>query len=1119
MFLRKSTRQLQLSATDLASFLGCHHRTALEMGHAFGKRTKPEYDDPGLEALFQRGLDHEAAYVETLKADGAQRVVTIEKGATRDETIARTLEAMRSGADVIVQGALGDDRWFGYADILRKVPRAGAFGPWSYEVADTKLSRETKAGTVLQLALYSALLEEIQGARPERFFVVTPDATEEYRLDDHAAYFRLIRARLDEAARSDDEALAAANYPEPVDHCDICPWTAQCGARRRADDHLSLVAGISRTQRRELTAHNVMTMAALAGMPVAPMPFRPTRGAAETYARVREQARVQVEARTNGGLVVEFFPVAPPGEGVPAEGLCRLPAPTPGDLFLDLEGDPFVGPTAGPPMLRGREYLFGVAAADGTYRAFWAETAEEEKVAFETVIDLISAARAKHPGMHVFHYAPYEPSAFKRLMGRHATREIEMDALLRSDTFVDLYAVVRQSLRAGVERYSIKNLEAFYGYTRDVDLRAARIHLQAMELAVEMNRVADLKPEVRAAVEGYNRDDCVSTLRLRDWLEQHRARLIHAGADIPRPALQPGEASAALSERQQKIAALRGQLLGRDSDARYLLAYLLDYHRREEKAEWWEYFRLLELNDEELLDEAGAVSGLDFVEVVRPEKKSQIQRYRYPPQEMELRRKDELHLSDQKKWADVVAVDRLARTIDVKVGPSKAALRPTSAFRFSHVSTGVIEDAIVTIGESVIEGAADRLALNLLDRTPPSSRVVTSLDADVLAIQGPPGAGKTYTGGNMICDLVAAGKKVGIAATGHKVIRNLLDAVAKEAAKRRLSVKLAHKGGGDDAGEDETGEPATVRVVESNDDARALLASGEADVLGGTAWLWAREDFAKSVDVLFIDEAGQVSLANALAMTQAARSLVLLGDPQQLDQPKKGAHPDRVEVSVLEHILHGAKTMPEAQGLFLAETWRFGAPICDYTSEVFYEGKLRPTSQKRLDRQVLIGGPINGAGLFVVEVAHDGNRNSSDEEIAAVTRLVDQLLAPGSEWIDADDVRRQMTAADILVVSPYNVQVSRLQEAVPVRCGTVDKFQGQQAPVVIYSMATSRPEDAPRGMEFLYSLNRLNVATSRAKCAAVVVASPRLFEPECRTPRQIQLANGLCRFREMAKTL
>lgn len=1106
------------------------------MGHAFGRREKPQFDDPALVSLFERGLQHEREYVDRLKADSRRVVIDIKTADVREPraaTLARTLDAMRSGADVIVQAALGDDRWFGYADVLIKTTTPGTLGAWSYEVVDTKLSRETKAGTVLQLALYSMLLEAAQGARPEHFYVVTPEATERYRLDDYSAYFRLIRDRLDAASVDEpgvekDVVLLAANYPEPVEHCDVCPWCGQCALQRRRDDHLSLVAGISRTQRRELTAHEISTMAALGAMPISPMPFRPTRGAPETFVRVREQARVQVEARVSGAPTVEFLPIVVPTEQEPAQGLCRLPVPTPGDVFLDLEGDPFAGPASGASNLRGREYLFGVVTADGAYQAFWAESAAQEKAAFEAVVDLIVQRKAAHPAMHVFHYAPYEPSAFKRLMGRHATREMAIDTFLRSETFVDLYAVVRQSLRAGVERYSIKNMEQFYGFTRDIDLRVARLNLQAMERAVELGLMHELKPDVRAAVEGYNRDDCVSTLKLRDWLEEQRDRLIAGGATIDRPAVKPGAPSEPLNEQQQNVARLRGQLLGREGHANYLLAYLLDYHRREDKAEWWEYFRMIELTDEELLDESGAVSGLEFAGEIGREKKSAIHRYRYPPQEMELRRKDKLKLKDQSAWAEVIAVDRAGRTIDAKVGPSKLALRPTAAFAHAHVSSDAMEKALFAIGETVVTLSADPLAVRLLNRVPPSTRDVVRLDADVLAIQGPPGAGKTYAGGKMICDLVGAGKRVGIAATGHKVIRHLLNAVAKEAAKpeRALDVKLAHKGGTDDGGDDDSRE-SPVLNVDDNEEALTLLQTGQANVLGGTAWMWSRPEFAKTVDVLFVDEAGQVSLANALAMTQSAKSLVLLGDPQQLDQPKKGSHPDGVDVSVLQHILNGAQTMPAEQGIFLAETWRFGDAICDFTSAVFYEGKLRPTLARHLERQRLAGGPIHGAGLFVVEVTHEGNRNGSDEEVAAVVALVDNLLAPGSVWTNERGETLAMTANDILIVSPYNVQVSRLQEALAaaggaarsVRVGTVDKFQGQEAPVVIYSMATSRPEDAPRGLEFLYSLNRLNVATSRAQCAAIVVASPRLFEPECRTPRQIQLANGLCRFREMAKTL
>lgn len=1139
MYFDSQRRRLQLSATDLASFLSCHHKAALEMSHAFGKIDKPSYDDPSLDSLFARGLEHEANYVERLRGEG-RAIVTIERGKTREETIVRTLEAMRAAADVIVQGALGvtgeggELRWFGYSDVLLKVPMPSDLGPWSYEVVDTKLSRDTKAGTILQLALYSTMLAELQGARPEHFYVVTPEKDEVYRLDDYASYFRLVQARLDEAMSIEgderkDERLAAEYYPEPVDHCDICVWVEQCRTRRRRDDHLSLVAGISRTQRRELVAHEIDKTAALAAMPIQPMTFTPRRGAAETYERVREQARVQVQARETGELVVELLPVVPSTEKEPAQGLCLLPEPTPGDIFLDLEGDPFAGPTSGPATLRGREYLFGVVTigADGpSYRSFWAATAAEEKLAFEQVVDLIMATKAQWPSMHVYHYAPYEPSAFKRLMGRHATREMQIDSLLRAATFVDLYAIVRQSLRAGVERYSIKNLEAFYGFTRDIDLRLARRHLQAMEMAVEQNRVADLKPEVLAAVEGYNRDDCVSTLKLRNWLEEKRAELIAKGISVPRPAVSDGAPSESLDQKQQRVEVLRGQLLGAESESRRILAYLLDWHRREAKSEWWEYFRLIALSDDDLLDEPAAVSGLSYLADVGREKKSVVQRYSYPAQEMELRSGDELKTKDQKKWADVVAVDRVKRTVDVLVGPSKTSLRPTAAFSHKQVSPKAMEESLLAIGEGVVNGSVDALAVSLLDRVPPRTRNVVELHGDVLAIQGPPGAGKTYTGGNMICDLVAAGKTVGIAATSHKVIRNLLNAVAKEASRRVMSVKLAHKGGDDSTETEGAPEAASVQVVESNDDARALLAGGDANVLGGTAWLWARADFAKSVDVLFIDEAGQVALANALAMTQAATSLVLLGDPQQLDQPKKGTHPEGVDASVLEHILGEHQTMPDEQGLFLAETWRFGDAICDFTSEVFYEGKLRPTSKKRLDRLRLSGSglPLSSggveAGLYVAEVKHEGNRNSSSEEVERVHALVERLTRTSSVWIDADEVARQMTRDDILVVSPYNVQVSRLQEAlVGVRCGTVDKFQGQEAPVVIYSMASSSPEDAPRGMEFLYSLNRLNVATSRAQCAAIIVASPKLFEPECRTPRQIQLANGLCRFREMARNM
>ena len=654
--------------------------------------------------------------------------------------IAQTLDAMHAGADVIVQAALGDDRWYGRPDVMLRVDASSTLGAWSYQIVDTKLARETRAGTILQLGLYSELLGAAQGRSPESFHVVTPDRdapVHSFRVDDYAAYFRLIRARMQETIAQDDDAIAAANYPEPVDHCDVCPWSSECSKKRRLDDHLSLVAGISRLQRRELESRDVTTLTRLAELSL-PLPFKPKRGAIETYVRVHEQARVQFQSRGKTPPIHELR------EFEKEKGLLRLPEPSPGDVFLDLEGDSFAAEG-------GREYLFGLVTLDATgapvYRSFWAFTNQQEQEAFEAVIDLIVASLQTHEGTHVYHYAPYEPSAFKRLMGRYATREQELDKLIRAGRFIDLYGVIRQGLRAGIERYSIKNLEVLYGFDRAVPLANANRSLLVMAQALELRCPETVPQGVRNEVEGYNKDDCVSTLRLRDWLEKLRADVEAAGTVMPRPEPTEGEASEKVDERARRVAALRARLLTGVPDARteqtdeqharWLLAYLLDWHRREDKAGWWEYYRLRDLPEEDLFDEPRAVAGLEHVERLgfvphatsgKPTR-SVIDRYRYPVQEMEIRRNDELKLTDGKKFAEVVGTDLLARTIDIRKGPSKADVHPTAAFAHKHIPPDVLEDAIFAFGERVADGGLilgsgkpDAVARSLLLALPPRLR-------------------------------------------------------------------------------------------------------------------------------------------------------------------------------------------------------------------------------------------------------------------------------------------------------------------------------------------------------------------------------------------------------------
>jgi uncharacterized protein len=1154
----KTDNGLRLSASDLSHFLSCRHLTALDLAVAHRTRERPyRPDDPLLQLLFDRGIAHEKAYVETLRREG--RDVLDLNGIPRnqpDEAIARTLTAIRAGADVIVQAALQHGCWFGYADMLVRNKKESTLGNWSYEVIDTKLARDTRAGTVLQLGLYSAMLAEIQGVTPEEFHVVIPEpgrATQlsiPFRVDDYSAYMRLMQRELLRSTEMDPEELAQLHYPEPVEHCDICGWRRTCDDKRHADDHLSLVAGLGRLHRRELASQGITTLAAYAGMV---LPFKAKRGSKESYSRYQQQAILQLQSRTTSIIAYALRPPEPlpkdPAQVVEPRGLSRLPAPSSGDVFLDLEGDAYADEG-------GREYLFGIATLepDGTveYRKWWAFTAAEERAAFEEVMDFIMDRLERDPNMHVYHFAHYEPTAFKRLMGRHATREAQLDRLLRGGRFIDLLAVVRQSMWAGVESYSIKRLEPLYEFTRDVNLPDASHSLRRMEYALQVKQPALVLDEDREIILGYNRDDCVSTLRLRDWLERVRTEAISKGIDCPRPPFEPDVPPERVTERDLAVRALRDRLVedvpdenrSPEQQALWVLAYLLDYHRREDKATWWEYFKLREMSDDELLEERKAVAGLQFVERVDDGERNEnrrrrvgvVDRYSYPEQEMDIDRGANLMRTDGKDFAEVSDVDRVRRTIDIYKTRPKAEIHPTALFEFEYVRVKEIEDSLMRLGQQAADvglgGLAPSAAVDLLLRNPPrlrsgaferlpdesevefAVRVVGHLDHSVLAIQGPPGSGKTYTGSQMVTALVRDGKRVGVTANSHKVIRNLLDATCEAALEAGVDIRVGHKCG--DGDNSEGAEPGPVLALRDNARALEAIASGEVQVLGGTAWLWSREEFMEAVDVLFVDEAGQMALANVLAVSPAAKSIVLLGDPQQLDQPQQGSHPDGIAVSALEHMLGEEKTMPAERGIFLPITWRMAPPLCALSSELYYERRL--FSKQGLEHQGLVDvGDLNGSGLWYLDVDHDGNRNQSFEEVAGIVSLVERLTSGAASWMDEAQSTKPIGLDDILIVSPYNSQVNRITERLPgARVGTVDKFQGQEAAVVIYSMATSRPEDAPRGMEFLYSPNRLNVATSRARCAVILVASPHLFQPECRSVRQIKLANGLCRFRELA---
>ena len=1177
--MRNADGQLAFSATDLSRHLSCGHLTSLRRAVALGEiDPPPPYDDPRADVLRQRGIEHEQRLLEQLAADG-RTVETITATdapfSHRDRAAAaRTRDAMRRGAGVIYQGRLEDDdgRWSGYPDFLLRVDRQSALGGWSYEVLDAKLARSAKGEALLQLLLYSDLLARVQETEPEWMHLALGggDGRVEasFRVVEYAAYYRAVRRRFEAHAGTPPET-----YPEPVDHCTICDWKQSCAAQRRADDHLSLVAGITRGQRRRLVARDVATMADLAalGLPAAPRIDGVGDGA---LARIREQARVQDQARRERRRIHELI--------TPVEadkGLAALPEPSDGDVFFDLEGDAFATDD-------GLEYLFGAGDRHGGYDGCWALDQPAEKRAFERFIDSVMARWQQHPGFHIYHYGAYETTAVKRLMSRYATREEEVDRLLRGDVFVDLHRVVRQGLRASVERYSIKKLEPFYGFTRGVELTAATRALIRFEATLESGDAAGAADELRAQIEGYNRDDCLSTLRLAEWLEACRRELqARTGEAVPRPAPRDGERD---QERESaaEIAALFETLtaglpvddadLDDDQRARRLLAHLLEFHRREEKSMWWEFFDRCGFTDEEHVENRATLGALTCAGEVAQVKRSVIHRYRFPEQPHEIKVGDSpknpaTAESDEFRkgfCGTVVALDEAAGTLDLRRARSSPVPHPEALVPLDGVNSKVLQESLLRlaqdIGSSGFAPDSPRLAaFDLLRRvaprvetTPPPGpapqpnpsslvtraetpldavrRIAPGLDRSVLPVQGPPGSGKTYTGARMILDLLARGQRVGVTANSHKVISNLLDAVCEAADRRpeedaRTGEESDHTPAGHTPVDARGIQKATdadgcpdprITQTGSNEAVAAALAAGESNLAGGTAWLWAREEMAGAVDVLVIDEAGQMSLANTLAVCQAARNLVLLGDPRQLDQPIQGIHPPGADVSALGHLLGGSATVDPSRGVFLDHTWRMHPGVCAFTTEQFYESRLG--TRPELARQTVLGpGPLAGHGLRFVAVEHAGNTTASDEEADRVAGLIHELLDAGAAWIDKDGVRKPLALEEVLIVAPYNAHVATLRRELPAgaRVGTVDKFQGQEAPIVIYSMATSTADEAPRGMEFLYSLHRLNVATSRARCVAAIVASPSLLTPDCRTPAQMRLANPFCRFLELAAVL
>jgi len=1168
---------LVYSASDLVVAAECEYQLLRKLDEKLGRAPKPDF---GVDEMLKHAADlgevHEqrvlAGFVaefgpwDPARGRGVYDVVPA-TAMDRDTLLAKhreSIQALQSGADVVFQAAFFDGQFHGRSDFLVRQADGG------YAVFDSKLARHAKVTALLQLAAYGdQLLQAGIPVDPAVTLVLgatvqLADGGFDYVRSDHklSEILPVFRER-----RERFLALTAAHTAQPdpvrwgaagITACGRCDY---CQEQVKATDDLLLVARMNAVQRGVLHGLGIRTVAELATATLAaPSP---------TLLRLQDQARIQ------SGVGAADGEVRYAKDGVehtlryavlPQNTLAELPPPSAGDIFFDFEGDPLWQDSE--TGVWGLEYLFGVietpAGPDdpGIFRPFWAHSRAAEKQAFLDFLDYVEKRRRDFPDMHVYHYAPYEKTALRKLSVQHVAGEDIVDGWLREGLLVDLYQTVRNSIRISENSYSIKKLEPLYMGThlRSGDVKDAGASVVAYSrycAARDAGRTEDAAA-ILAGIADYNEYDCLSTLELRNWLLQRaKERGIMpawpgSGAEPDADAGAPSRAAddaddgglpdlvAGLVPAERALLAFTEPGSGLpepDRKAVAMLAAAVSYHRRERKSFWWAHFDRCEQGPDthERDRNVFLVESAEILEDWRqegrklPERRVKLVGTVSPGSDLRegstwFRMYDRplppglvgtgedgtgrngwfgtevLALGYEVGKDTVIIRDRLHRNI----APHRDL--PIALTEDQPLATKSLEQALESLAASVADGldagAIPRHpALDLVRRLPPRllhgtalpapgdgpdrfidaiTAAVLGLDHSYLAVQGPPGTGKTHVGSHVIARLVARGWKVGVVGQSHAVVENLLTtAVVKAGVNPALVAKDVKHG---------NPLPWQGRAAR---DVEALLGSPGGALIGGTAWTVTGATVpAGSLDLLVIDEAGQFSLANTLAVAQASSRLLLLGDPQQLPQVSQGRHPEPVDESALGWISAGHATLPPELGYFLADSWRMNSELCAAVSALSYDGRLHSAAAADLRR--LDGVP---PGIETVLVPHSGNTTSSPEEAAEVVRQVRRHV--GLTWHTAENTR-PLDAADILVVAAYNAQVNLVRDALDragysaVRVGTVDKFQGQEAAVVIVSLACSALADAPRGMDFLLSRNRINVAVSRGQWRAVVVRAPEL---------------------------
>jgi len=1124
------------SPSDLTCFMDSPFASWMDRCAMESPSIAPKKDpEDALKSVLQaKGFTHEDEQESNFRDQGLS-VFRVESTNSKEQ-VELTLSAMKNGVDVIAQARLENNQFLGFADFLIKVVGASKLGNYHYEVWDTKLASKVKPTFAIQLCCYSEMLEAIQGVFPQNITVLLgTNEKVSLRTSDYFHYY----LELKKSFLSTHIQFNSNNMPDPAESKSWGNWSAFAKQLLIEKDHLLQVANISRSQIKKLNQADIRTMKQLSDTNMKNIKgMNPI-----VFQRLKAQASIQIES---AGQSTPKFKIIKPNDGE-RSGLALLPPQSQLDVFFDIEGDPF--DEGGLEYLWGNTYLND--QGERSFKDFWAHNRDQEKKAFEQFIHWVYERWQRDPSMHIYHYANYEITACRKLMGRYGVCEFEVDQLLRNEVFVDLYKLVKGCLILGEPKYSIKNVEHLYRGKRETAVAGGDASIAVYEKWRELNAIGEQgdtwqTSNILKDIRDYNIDDCDSTLELADWLRHQQKK--HGISYLGKTEVVEPEVKEEATERTQ----LRDRLLEKaleystsdpKKEALILnLAWILEFHRREAKPVFWRLFERLGLSHVELLDDLNCLACCERTrrDAFKPTPRARNLAYEFqfdPAQEFKGASNSFYLLGLEDENGKYLKANYLEEFSDLPNGLIVLQMRQEFSDLITivpdeHVNANPIPQSIYQVVEDYESGQLERCAIiDFLNRSKPVIKnykegpiassndpnqrlhqvinAVRNLDNSYLTIQGPPGSGKSHTGKHIIAELVKTGAKIGVSSNSHKAINNLLLSTAKFCREEGINATFACT--------KET-EPelidAGVSILNNNNLANHVEPGC---VLGTTAWGFSRDDMSEQLDYLFVDEAGQVSIANLVAMSRSSKNLVLMGDQMQLGQPSQGTHPAESGLSILDYLLHDTPTISNDMGVFLGTTYRMHSAVNQFISTHIYDGKLEshPDNDKRT---IKVPNDYKGilnkeAGIIFSAVCHEGNTQASDEEVAEIETMVNQLL--GRTFTELSDKSRPVTLDDMLFVAPYNHQVSKLKQVFgsQAKVGSVDKFQGQEAPIVFLSMCASDASESPRGLDFLFDKHRINVAISRAQSLAIIVGNPRMLSTPVNRVDQlktINLFNALC---------